>query len=411
MHVLYRSILEASGYGLAAIACVRALRNAGLAVTWQPMAWTANGLAPITAQALAAAQSWTANDTSLSDLNALLTPPPSSQTAGQVADICVLHAVPDYWPTMRSNARIHVGFAAWESASFPEHFRPYLDTVSALLVPSVFNHEVFAPALRMPVHAVPHVRRHRWNDFDPKLRKQLRQQLGIQPSDTVFYSINDWTPRKNIEGLLHAFAQAFTAQDPVVLVLKTRALAIDPHTMQERSAAEQFSQLYAALGSTAPRIQLIAGDTSAELIDALHGIGSAYVSLSHGEGWGLGAFEAATMGKPVIAPAWGGLRDFMGAHWHGAVQHHEAEMRLSPRQDARIGAQIWCAPSQAHASQLMRHFMLDPAPYQSEATQIRQRVLNTFSEPQIGAQFATLLAQIVQSGATTATEPQARQKP
>ena len=407
MHILYRSIFEPSGYGLAAIAYVRALRNAGVAVTWQPLVWAANGFAPITTAALAAAQSWTANDTSLSDLSALLTPP---QAIGP-ADICVLHAVPDYWPALRSSAPIHVGYATWESASLPEHFRPFLDPISALIVPSAFNHGVLAPALRIPVHTVPHIRRHLWNDADPTLRKQLRQQLGIQPSDTVFYSINDWTPRKNIEGLVHAFAQAFTAQDPVILVLKTRALAIDPHTMQERSAAEQFSQLYAALGSTAPRIQLIAGDTSAELIDALHGIGSAYVSLSHGEGWGLGAFEAATMGKPVIAPAWGGLRDFMGAHWHGAVQHHEAEMRLSPRQDARIGAQIWCAPSQAHASQLMRHFMLDPVPYQSEATQIRQRVLNTFSEPQIGAQFATLLAQIAQSGVTTATEPQARQKP
>jgi glycosyltransferase involved in cell wall biosynthesis len=386
---------------------VRALRNAGVAVTWQPLVWAANGFAPITTAALAAAQSWTANDTSLSDLSALLTPP---QGIGP-ADICVLHAVPDYWPALRSSAPIHVGYATWESASFPDHFRPFLDTISALLVSSTFNHDVFAPALRIPVHTMPHIRRHLWNDADPTLRKQLRQQIGISPSDTVFYSINDWTTRKNVEGLIHTFGDAFTAQDPVVLVLKTRALAIDPHTMLERSAAEQFGQLYAALGPHAPRIQLVAGDTSAELIDALHGIGSAYVSLSHGEGWGMGAFDAASLGKPVIAPAWGGLRDFMGSHWHGAVHYDEVLMRLSPRKDARIGEQIWCAPSQAHASQLMRHFVLDPAPFQAQAVQIRQKVLNTFSEPQIGAQFAALLGQLVQGGVASAAQLQGRPSP
>jgi glycosyltransferase involved in cell wall biosynthesis len=394
MHILYRSIFEPSGYGLAAIAYVRALRNAGVNVTWQPMVWAASGLAPINPQTLAAAQSWTANDASLSDLDALLTPPSLSHATTLPADLCVLHAVPDYWPALRSQARIHVGYAAWESASFPEHFGPFLDGVSALLVPSSFNQGVFAPALRIPVHTVPHIRRHAWNNASPAPRQQLRQQMGISATDTVFYSINDWTARKNIEGLIRAFTNAFTAQDPVVLVLKTHAMAINTQTMQSLSAADYFSQIYATLGPRAPRIQLIAGDTSAHLIDALHSIGSAYVSLTHGEGWGLGAFDAASLGKPVIAPAWGGLRDFMGDHWLGAVQYNEALMRLSPGPDARIGEQIWCAPNEAHASQLMHHFMLDPAPFQSQAVHIRQRVLNRFSEPQIGAQFAALLAQL-----------------
>ena len=36
----------------------------------------------------------------------------------------------------------------------------------------------------------------------------------------------------------------------------------------------------------------------------------AYVSASHGEGFGLPVFEAACNGLPIISPNWGGVRDF-----------------------------------------------------------------------------------------------------
>ena len=37
----------------------------------------------------------------------------------------------------------------------------------------------------------------------------------------------------------------------------------------------------------------------------------AYVSLTHGEGYGLPLFEAAYHGIPIIAPDWSGHLDFL----------------------------------------------------------------------------------------------------
>src|SRR6185437_16386461 len=46
-------------------------------------------------------------------------------------------------------------------------------------------------------------------------------------------------------------------------------------------------------------------------IAALHGRGDCYVSLSRGEGWGFGIYEAAWWGKPVIVEAAGGPLEYL----------------------------------------------------------------------------------------------------
>ena len=57
--------------------------------------------------------------------------------------------------------------------------------------------------------------------------------------------------------------------------------------------------------------------------DAIHAIGDCYVSLTHGEGWGMGAFDAATLGKPVLITGWGSPRI-------GAVQLDAGGAQPSP---------------------------------------------------------------------------------
>ena len=44
-------------------------------------------------------------------------------------------------------------------------------------------------------------------------------------------------------------------------------------------------------------------------------------SVTRGEGWGLGPFDAATLGKPVIITGWGGHLDFLGADYPGLIAY------------------------------------------------------------------------------------------
>jgi hypothetical protein len=40
--------------------------------------------------------------------------------------------------------------------------------------------------------------------------------MGVNDGDFVFYTINEWTSRKGIEDLIHAFLQTFEGNQKVV---------------------------------------------------------------------------------------------------------------------------------------------------------------------------------------------------
>ncbi len=60
-----------------------------------------------------------------------------------------------------------------------------------------------------------------------------------------------------------------------------------------------------------PDIELSTRHLDRAGIDGLHARGDCFVSLSRGEGWGLGAFDAAAAANPVVVTRWGGSLDFL----------------------------------------------------------------------------------------------------
>jgi glycosyltransferase involved in cell wall biosynthesis len=99
-------------------------------------------------------------------------------------------------------------------------------------------------------------------------------------------------PRKNIRGLLEAFAALRTVlPEKVRLVLKQYRVDFD------------YSRLPDVIG--------VSGDLSPGQMAALHIVSDAYVSAHHAEGWGLGLSEAMAYGKIVLATGYSGTMDLM----------------------------------------------------------------------------------------------------
>lgn len=63
----------------------------------------------------------------------------------------------------------------------------------------------------------------------------------------------------------------------------------------------------------APPIKLISSVISEQNILALHARGDCYISLCHGEGWGIGDYDAAKFAKHVIITGYGGQCDYLPA--------------------------------------------------------------------------------------------------
>ena len=103
--------------------------------------------------------------------------------------------------------------------------------------------------------------------------------------------------------------------------------AEEPTLAMAQAAVDEATD---ALDRDAPTICVLPYEFTGRGVDMLHEIGDAYVSLSHGEGWALGTFDAATRGTPVIATGWGGHLDYLGDDWPGAVPWRHGQVPVWP---------------------------------------------------------------------------------
>lgn len=389
--VKYIAYANSSGYGLAALGYVRALHNAGVPVWWQPsflgggtdtMWRPEHGLAALT---LARAAT---GDAALADIPAL-----TERLCRPIEyDTVILHTVPEHWPRLAERGVQNIGCTTWETDALPDHWRPLLVVPDKLFVPSSGNGELLRRSgLGRSVHVVPHIRRHAWNTPTPDEKVALRRRLGIPGDHFVFYTIGAWDPRKALPQLIALFAREFTAHDKVTLLIKTSA-APSWFTASAQAGARipslvrsEVDAVYARTGvASAPIALLAADDVSGRTIDVLHAVGDCFVSLTHGEGWGMGAYDAATLGKPILITGWGGHLDFLGADYPGLIAYAMAPVSGWLPDASYRPDQQWAIADTQDAARLMRRMVTRYADQLAAASAARERILNAFAEPVIG---------------------------
>jgi len=349
----YISCADTTGYAIAAKAYVRALVNAGIDLTWVPMLTGGNLYEPYTGT------DW-----------------PCSQL-GRVCnrqldyDTVLIHTVPEYYPEWLRRERKEgvkvLGYTVWELDSLPSHWSAILNQLDGVIVPCRWNADVFRRSgVNVPLHVVPHLSQ--FEDL-PKApddaRIRLLQRLGgaeVLRNRYVFYTIGFWTNRKAPEMVLDAYWDAFNVDDPVVLVVKTcekDLTRLQRHwrngfRLRHPKVRETVMRKARVRKRTAPWLLIVDEFLSDEEMLALHELGDCYVSLAHSEGWGLGAFDAARLGKPVVMTGYGGQTEFLHRElaWlvdYRMVQVHEPTWSANYRPDHR-----WAEPSISHAAALLR---------------------------------------------------------
>jgi glycosyltransferase involved in cell wall biosynthesis len=378
---------------------VRALVNAGVPVQWIPIDWEGFG-ARSTGWALPDARprpilAHCGTRGHLADLAVLV-----ERTSRAIDhEIVIIHAPPEYWPARVEPGRLNVGYAAWETSLAPAHWLPIMRQMDRVLVPCRQNAEAFARSrLDRAVTVVPHVRRHCWCEHTLGDVAAARGDLGIAPDHTVFYTIGAWDPRKAVPDLIEAFCQAFGEADRVALLIKTNKTGHASGPVYERRptrdlATQAITEATQKLRRQPPLVVLHDEEISGDDIDLVHAVGDVYVSLSHGEGWSLGAFEAATLAKPVIMTGWGGQTDFLGRDWPGSVPYRMAPAPLwPPEKPSYSPSQRWAQADIAAAANLLRALIADPAAARHEAQRIRERIVREYAEPVVVNRLLEALA-------------------
>jgi len=259
----------------------------------------------------------------------------------------------------RLKGRLKAGLLVYESSKLPAAWsRAILDYLDLLVVPSRFCADIMENNGIPPdmIRIVPY-------GYDPEVfhpSGKIREKIG-PASPFTFLTIALPHRRKGLDILVDAFFKAFTADDPVKLILK---ILYRPSQKKRRAHWEEediqtLIEAHPSPSGNRPMLEIISKTLTPEGMVALYDHCDCYIQPSRSEGFGLALLEAAACGKPLIAGDQGGHRDFLGPGNSFLIR--TGEVKAGPIQyDCRDPEATTYLPDTAHLRELMRRAYTHP---------------------------------------------------
>ena len=299
--------------------------------------------------------------------------------------VTLLHINPDHMVRYQASETARNAFTVaswvWEAAGVPDFWQGALPFVDEIWVPSSFVANSVAAHVSCPVVTIPHV-------VEPPVEAFERGALGLSRDKFLFLFVFDALSnldRKNPEGLIHAYCNAFDPADDAELILKCKNLTTD-----ELNALHEVRR-------GRPDIRIINQTMSRPEVYALIAACDCYVSLHRAEGFGLTMAEAMFYGKPVIATGYSGNLDFMAG---GSAFLVDYKITATEKDTGyyRAGTQ-WADPDLNHASTLMRSVMEHREIARGVGRTAAQKMRDEYSPEAVGRRIRDRLSLLMTSGA------------
>jgi glycosyltransferase involved in cell wall biosynthesis len=214
----------------------------------------------------------------------------------------ILHTTPDQFKRYMDDGKYHIGRVFWETDRLPQDFAEPCKDLDEIWTGSQFNADAIRRAgIDVPIYVLPQA-------IDTEVGEVKPYKIEVQ--GFKFYTIFEWTERKNPRELLSAYWQEFQGIEGVALIIKTY---VDNFSIEKRQEIkQQIRKLKSQLGlkSYAP-VYLYLDLMDRHQVYRLHASCDAFVSSHRGEGWGVPQMEAMLMGKPVISTNVGGIHEYL----------------------------------------------------------------------------------------------------
>ncbi len=208
---------------------------------------------------------------------------------------------------MRSN----ILYTVWERDRIPAEIANVMKRVALCWVPCLQN----AVALEVSgvpfekIEVIPH-------PFDPSSRLAVEGPKRSSTGRKDFLAVGIWQPRKAMHEALGAWLRVFEP-DEATLVMKTTPTQWPGYPSPQDSIRlwiedDRVRAKGWTLSALKGRFRMITSKLTDEEMVNLHLNSNIYLSPSHGEAWGLGAYDAKVAGNRLVHVPWGGTADFAG---------------------------------------------------------------------------------------------------
>jgi glycosyltransferase involved in cell wall biosynthesis len=302
-------------------------------------------------------------------------------------NVVLMHCTPEFYSQHREEGKVNVGMTIWETTKLhPDWPRHINQNVDACIVGCEWNVDVFRDSgVTVPLFSVPHC-----VSFDKFNNAKPYEIAGIDKDACVFFWVGQWTERKAPQELVKAYWQAFQNDENVALVMKTyRSDYSDPEKNAVRSSVRRLKSFCKALKY--PPIYLVLDMLSEEEMDGLFARGDCFVSLDHGEGFGMGQFQAGAAGKPIIVTGFGGTLEYAKSDNSYLVDYVEVPVFGMPYSPWYLVEQSWAQPGTSHAAELMRHVYNNREEASARGKKLQQYIFDNFSYEVIGVKLVNAL--------------------
>lgn len=215
----------------------------------------------------------------------------------------IIHTTPNVYKQFIEPDKYNIGRVFWETDKLPLDFAINCQLLDEIWTGSKYNAEAIRNAgVTKPIHIIPEAIDTDIDEYQP--------YIVANQQDFKFYSIFEWTERKNPQALLTAFWQEFKPEEKVSLTVKTY---IDNFTPDKRA---DIMQLYKMVKKKArldiyPATYMYRNLMDRHQLYRFHTTFDCFVSAHRGEGWGIPQVEAMLTGHAIISTNCGGVHEYL----------------------------------------------------------------------------------------------------